>query len=351
MRIGTIKKLNEEFCKNALEVGKNLSIRDVHKKFKLCDLEPIDYGIDRVDRNLFCENGDFIFYLDVENHKTKSLKEMIKSSYEIAKIVDSGFPKQFSTKFSGRGFHMCTLIKNNVKIIKFLKENKIETIYDFCKGVAYGIASHLKISFDWFDTQQMNKNGMIRGFCVNNKAILNDKIMYSVPINLQNDDLNSIINKSLLLKDFNDEFVLPEFDLFDFYKSIPMENERMEKRLLILNLKDAIVPLYIDTKMFAICIQKLIEKGKKEVLGNKERYILISVLLQIPYPPVDVMRFFRQYLILETFDKMWRENQIAQVYHGNKVAGCKFIKNNKCCVEGCISNKPYVLNEKPKRFI
>ena len=339
-RLKIIKKLNVEFCKDSKELAKNLSIRDTKRNLQFQDIEPINYEVDRIDRNLFNKNNDYIFYLDVENHKTTSLKEMIKQSYEKANIVNDKLGKYFKTKFSGRGFHMICLLKDNKQTVEFFKKNKIESVYEFSKGVAYGIALHLKLSSDWFDIQQLNKNGMIRGFCINDKAILNGKKMYSVPVNLSKDSLNDIINKSMLLKDFDDMFELPEFELFEFYKPLPKQKRNIEKRLLQLRLQDADTPIDLDIKTLAPCLQNLI---KKKDLGNRERFILIATLLSIPLTPIDVLRIFKHFLSKSTFDKMWNERQIEYIYNDNKrVRNCQVIKNDNLCPE-CDLVKPFFL--------
>ena len=76
-RLNTVIKLNEHFCKGALEVSKNLCLRNVKDRWQLDDIKPIDYLKDRCDINLFQTSGDFVFVLDVENHKVKTLKGMI----------------------------------------------------------------------------------------------------------------------------------------------------------------------------------------------------------------------------------------------------------------------------------
>lgn len=348
MRLEIIKKLNEEFCESAIEVAKNLSMRNIKKKLQLKDISPINYKADRVDRNLINKDGSYLFYLDIENHKAPTLKDMIRESYEITKLINDNLPNKFATKFSGRGFHMCALIKNDEKTVKFLKDNKIETVYDFVKGIAYGISVHLKLSSSWLDTQQMNKNGMIRGFCVNDKAMLNNRKMYSVPVNLQVDDINAVINKSLLLKDFDNEFKIPDFDLYNLYKIPPTLSyyKQADKRLLQLKMSDANTPIDFNIDTFAPCLKALIQKGKDGVLGNEERSILIRTLLSVPIPPVDILRIFKQYMSKETFDKMWKENQIAYNYNNNKfIRNCEYIKGKGYCIEGCKRRRPFFLED------
>jgi len=338
-RLKVIKKLNEDFGQGVLECAKNLAVRSIKDKLSLKDLEPINYEVDRIDYNLFRKNGDFLFYLDIENPQHQStLKDMIRESYKISKKINDELPGKFTWKFSGRGFHGCCLIKDKGKVFDFLLKHQMR-IYDFCKSIAYGISLKLEINFDYFDTSQFNKNGMIRGFCRNSKAELNGIPMYCVPVDLDKDSINDIVNKSLLRKEFDSEFVVPEFDLLEFYKKLPVNYGRgVSKGLIRLDMKYASVPLELDLDPLPYCILYLM--GKQNI-SNRQRFLLIAFFKNyMQFPAIKVLQIFKQHLSEETFNKIKLEGQIESIFNSNVVTKeCNLIHSEKHYNGSCLIQK------------
>lgn len=351
-RLEQLKNLNSDFCRGSLQVTKNFGDR----KQSIEELGQIDYNVDRIDRSLWNKNNSYLFIIDIDFHETKSLKEMIKVSHKISKIIDNKFPNFFSTKFSARGFHMIALIKDDDKIVNFLKEKKIEKVYDFARGICYGIFLNIKNeikqlereleikNLQCFDYQRYCKSALIRSFSVNSKAYLNNLPMFSIPVSLKTDSINDIVNKSMLLKDFSTTFNIPTFNdnLYKLYKPVPKEEQESEDRPLRLDLKDADIPFTFNPYILAPCLQELI---RKKDLGNRERFILIGTLLSIPWVPVNILQLFRQYLSPTTFQKMRAERQIEAIFNKNqRVKNCHVIKQANLCL-GCELTKPFFLRE------
>ena len=198
-------------------------MRSLKKKFKLEDLN-VDYTKDRVDRNMLnSDEKSIIFCIDLDAHKD-GLKEGIRKTYATMQIVEKHFPGQFFWRFSGRGFHGLSLIELDDDLDKKLLSQGNISIWDFMIGLVWGIIKKCDLTENEIDLFLYKRNGMIRGFCKNEHAMLNDKPLYCVPIQ-PSESLDSIVSKSLLLKDFPTELVLNKFRDFEVFMRPPRREQ------------------------------------------------------------------------------------------------------------------------------
>jgi len=245
-----LKELNREFCADASLVAKNF----VDRKDSLEELE-IDYRKDRVDRSLVCKDDSVLFVLDIEDHGAPDLKEMIRKSYDMALRIHKEFPGCFVARFSGRGFHLLCRLPNTDGVGKRLGALSVSSVWEFFLGVSHGIEKKCGFGEEVIDrNSRFNKAALIRGFCLNEKAVFDGHRLFCVPVDLEKDDLDVVVSKSALLLEPPADFVLPTFDLWGLYVE-PSHTFRKDVKSLESLRVVGQSSVDVDVSVFPPCVQ------------------------------------------------------------------------------------------------
>jgi len=189
----------------------------------------------------------------------------------------------------------------------------------------------------WLDVS-IRKDKHIRGLCVNPNSGLHP--LYSVPIDVQREDADTILEKAQLKAPMNVKKIrIPEFDFYglaDPKDQITEESGPVDEKAFLETVKTGgrQVKGRISPEDFNPCIKKILSMRTPDNKPNHmQMFLLTAYLHRKGYPSEDILCYIRQ-IFGEEYDETTASSQVKAITGKNYAyPKCKKIRDE---YEACI---------------
>ena len=311
-----LDQLNQQFCQNAAHFSyEGKEYYTANRTY----LPALTYD-QSTYRSLISGDGEeLLFVLDLDYYGS-DLNKVFVTARKINELFGP-----FFIKFSGqKGFHLISRIVKHSENWQSHRPERIvfEDIQTYFKHIAYGMTKKVKgvtinreeareKDWVWVDLTMYRKNKTIRTLCIHLKTGL-----FSVPVSIEKDDLNTILERAALKRDMGiDTIVIPDFGLYgiaDPGDELDTNNNGSIDQGKIPGIQKH---SKIRVDRFPPCLKKAISIRQPYYPNHFQRFFLATWMLRHGYRREDLLEFIKSLNWLN-YDRHKTEIQVDNIIKG-----------------------------------